>query len=111
MVKEVGNGTTENSINQLLSLTSEKETARRAINQLLLVIAGRKHSSATDNLQDTPKLRLKRCIELAMEEYAAAQFLLQDCVPDAKRMVSDAQRKLDCLNSLTTLANIVEVMP
>ena len=111
MVKNLGNGSTEDSISQLLSLTSEKETARRAINQLLLMIAGRKHSQATENLQDKPKLRIQKCTELAMEEYAAAQSMLQDCVPDAKRMMSEVQRKLDSLSSLRSLANIVEVMP
>ena len=111
MLNAVDNGRMEDPINQLLSVTSEKETARRAIYQLLLVISGRKHCNATDNLRHTPKIRLKKCIELAMDEYATAQSLLQDCVPDAKRMISDAQRKLDSLSSLTSLVNIVELMP
>ena len=98
-------------INQLLSLTSEKETARRAVNQLLLIIAGSTHSKATDGLQNAPKSRLKKCTELAMEEYSIAQSLLQDCVPDARRMITQAQQKLDSLNSLSTLANVVELMP
>ena len=111
MVNEGGNSRSQESLSQLLSLTSEKETARRAVNQLLLVIVGRKHCNATENLKDTPKLRLKRCTELAMEEYAAAQSLLQDCVPDAKRIMSEVQRKLDCLSSLQSLVSIVEEMP
>ncbi len=110
MANEIGLEKIENPINQLLSLNSEKETARRAVNQLLLVVAGSEHANLTEELKNSPKSRLKRCTELAMDEYAFAQSLLQDCVPDAKRMISDAKRKLECLSSLSCLANVVELI-
>ena len=111
MTNELAEGKSNNSINQLLSVTSEKETARRAVNQLLLVIVGRKDVEATDSFKADTKLRLKKCTELAMEEYSIAQSLLQDCVPDAKRMIINSQKKLDSLNSLIALSNVIEEMP
>ncbi len=111
MTNETAEGKPANSINQLLSLTSEKETARRAINQLLIVIVGYRDAQATDCFKADPKLRLKKCTELAMEEYSTAQALLQECVPDSKRMIANSQKKLDSLNSLLALSNIIEEMP
>ena len=85
-----------------------KDAADRAINQLLSVIVGNKHARNTDALKDNPAARVKKCTEFAMTEYSEAASLLSDCVPDAKRMVSQAQRKLDSLSSLAVLANLIK---
>ncbi len=105
MIDPSNNGVANTSINKLLSVTSEKETAKRAINQLVSVVTG---SGCHEDLKVAPKLRIKKCIEVAMGEYSEASSMLQDCVPDARRMVATAQRKLDSLNSLAVLANIVD---
>lgn len=84
-----------------------KETAKRAINQLLSLIVGTKFAKQTDSLKTEPIARLKKCIELTLNEYSEAMSLQSDCVPDAQRMITQAQRKLDSLNSLTILANLI----
>ena len=91
----------------MADLTS-KDVADRACNQLLSVIVGSKHARNTDDLKSNPAERVRKCTELAMAEYSEAASLLSDCVPDAKRMVSQAQRKLDSLSSLTVFANLIK---
>ena len=88
--------------------STDKDAANRAINQLLSVIVGSNHASSTDALKDNPATRVQQCTELAMTEYSEAASLLSDCVPDAKRMVSQAQRKLDSLSSLAVLTNLIK---
>ncbi len=85
-----------------------KEAANRAINQLLSVIIGTNHANSTDSLKDNPSERVKKCTEFVMTEYSEAASLLSDCVPDARRMVSQAQQKLDSLTSLAVLANLIK---
>ena len=85
-----------------------RDAANHAINQLLSVIVGSHHASSTDSLIDNPTERVKQCTELAMSEYSESVSLLSDCVPDAKRMVSHAQRKLESLSSLAVLTNIIK---
>ena len=84
-----------------------RQTAERAINQLLSLIVGTKFAKQTDSLKNEPIARLKKCIELTLNEYSDAVSLQADCVPDAQRMIAQAQRKLDSLNSLTILANLI----
>ncbi|AAQ00261.1 MULTISPECIES: hypothetical protein [Prochlorococcus] len=110
MGDETKNGKESNSISQLLSVTSERETAKRAINQLLSIIIGHQQFLETEALKDDPKLRIKRSIEFAMAEYAEGNSLLHDCVPDARRIISESQRKLDSLNSLSLIANFLETL-
>ena len=93
-----------------MTAQTEKQSAESAINQLLTLIVGNQHARQTDEFKNIPKSRVARCTQLAMSEYAEASSLLQDCVPDAKRMVSQVQRKIDGLNSLAALANVVAKM-
>ncbi len=86
---------------------TRKDSADRAINQLLSVIVGVKDARATDSLKRDPSSRVKRCTELTMSEYSEAVSLLTDCVPDAKRMVTQCQRKLDSLSSLSVLCKVI----
>ncbi len=88
--------------------SSGKDAANRAVNQLISVIVGSNHASSTDSLKSNPPARVKQCNELAITEYSEAASLLSDCVPDAKRMVSQAQRKLDSLSSLAVLASFIK---
>ena len=85
-----------------------KDVANGALNQLLCEIVGSHHANSTESLKDNPTARVKQCTQLTMIEYSEAASLLSDCVPDAKRMVSQAQRKLDSLSSLAVLANLIK---
>tara|TARA_Y100001968_G_C19393490_1_gene736905 strand:+ start:1002 stop:1292 length:291 start_codon:yes stop_codon:yes gene_type:complete len=85
-----------------------KDAADRAINQLLSVIVGKNHAKQTDALKEDPAQRVKACTGLAATEMSEAASLIADCVPDAKRMMSQAQRKLDSLGSLAVLANLIK---
>ena len=98
------------SLNQSLFTTSEKETAKQAIGQLSSAIVGHQSLKNSEDLELTLDQRLKRSIENTMAEYAHANSLLHDCAPDARRMVAEAQRKLDSLNSLVVLAKMVDVV-
>tara|TARA_Y100001968_G_scaffold243034_1_gene226782 strand:- start:115 stop:405 length:291 start_codon:yes stop_codon:yes gene_type:complete len=88
-------------------LTS-KHAADRAINQLISVIVDGKDVRATDSLKEEPSERVKKCMELTMIEYSKAAQLLTDCVPDAKRMVAQCQRKQDSLSSLAILCKVIK---
>tara|TARA_Y100001968_G_C19252279_1_gene665048 strand:- start:566 stop:856 length:291 start_codon:yes stop_codon:yes gene_type:complete len=85
-----------------------KDLADRAINQLLSVIVGGKDARATDSLKGEPTERVKKCMELTIVEYSEAAQLLTDCVPDAKRMVSQCQRKQNSLHSLAVLCKVIK---
>ena len=91
------------TINKLCSLDSEVETLKKALNQLILSIVGSKYAIDTHSLESQPKERIKRCTELVMIDYAEAQSLLQECVPDSRRMLAEVQRRLDSLSSLSTI--------
>ena len=52
-------------------------------------------------------LRLGKCIAYTSEEYSYALSLQADCVPDSKRMIIRAQKRLESLNLLLTLAKLI----
>ena len=58
--------------------------------------------------KDAADRAIKACTGLAATEMSEAASLIADCVPDAKRMMSQAQRKLDSLGSLAVLANLIK---
>ncbi len=91
-----------------MSELTGKDAADRAINQLLSVIVGRQHAKETDELKADPSQRVKACTQLVSVELSEAASLLADCVPDAKRMMSQAQRKIDSLGSLAVLASLIK---
>tara|TARA_R100000781_G_scaffold10080_1_gene9775 strand:- start:319 stop:642 length:324 start_codon:yes stop_codon:yes gene_type:complete len=80
-----------------LELVKEEE-ATRALNQLLSVIVGRRFAMQTDQYKDHPLERIDKCHHLISQEFAEA-------VGDPKRIVQ-VQRKMDSLQSLTTLARL-----
>ena len=42
-----------------------------------------------------------------IEEYSYALSMQTDCVPDSKRMIIQAQKRLESQNSLMTLAKLI----
>lgn len=90
-----------------IAMLTSKESAYRALNQLCSVTAGRMFARDTDSLKDDPASRVQRCIELTLSEVQkAASKVGTD--PNADRMMSQANRKLDSLQSLALLSRIIQ---
>ena len=53
------------------------------------------------------KTRIEKCIALTNEEYSYALSLQADCVPDSKRMIIQAKKKLEGLEALLTLSKLI----
>ncbi len=83
------------------------KSSEEAFNQLLLQIAGKKLLDSINITDDDPKLIIEKCIELTNQEYSYALSLLAECVPDSKRMIIQAEKRLESLNSLLTLARLI----
>ena len=81
--------------------------SEEAFNQLLLYIAGKKLVDSINNINDDLKTRIEKCISLTKEEYSYALSLQADCVPDSKRMIIQAEKKLEVLGALLTLSKLM----
>ena len=90
-----------------LAFQTDEAAAVRAINQLLSLIVGRDAARATDELKHNPKARLAKALELTLLEYQTA---VGAAVPaeDRARASRAAQRKIDSLESLRVLCDLVE---
>ena len=53
------------------------------------------------------KSKIEKCIACTNEEYSYALSLQADCVPDSKRMIIQAKKRLESLNALLTLARLI----
>ena len=81
--------------------------SEEAFNQLLLQIAGKKLLDSINMINSDAKSKIEKCIACTNEEYSYALSLQADCVPDSKRMIIQAQKRLESLNSLLTLAKLI----
>ena len=84
---------------------SDQVTERQAVdalNQLLSVLVGKRFAMQTDELKRLPSERTKQCHKLVLTEYAEA-------VGDIKR-VAQVKRKMDSLESLAILAELVDIV-
>ena len=81
--------------------------SEQAFNQLLLLIVGTKLIDSLNMIDSDSKSKIEKCIAITNEEYSYALSLQADCVPDSKRMIIQAQKKLESLNSLLTLAKLI----
>ena len=79
--------------------------SEEAVNQILCQIAGKKLLDKINN--DDLKTRIEKCIALNNEEYSYALSLQADCVPDSKRMIIQAQKRLKGLEALLTLLEFI----
>ena len=73
-----------------------------ALNQLLSVLVGKRFAMQTDGLKRIPSERIKQCHKLVLTEYAEA-------VGDIKR-VAQVKRKMDSLESLSVLSELIDVV-
>ena len=93
------------SIKRKLNLTNN--SAEQAFNQLLLQIVGKNFIDNLNMINADSKSKIEKCIVCTNEEYSYALSLQADCVPDSKRMIIQAQNRLESLNSLLTLARLI----
>ena len=78
-----------------------------AFNRLLLQIAGKKLLDSINMTTADSKTKIERCIALTNEEYSYAMSLQADCVPDSKRMMIQAQKRLEGLEALLILSKLI----
>ena len=83
------------------------QLSEEALNQLLLQIAGKKLLDSIDMINYDAKSKIEKCIACINEDYSYALSLQADCVPDSKRMIIQAKKRLESLNSLLTLAKLI----
>ena len=83
------------------------KSSEEALNQLLLQIAGKKLLDSINMINSDAKSKIEKCIACTNEYYSYALSLQADCVPDSKRMIIQAQKRLESLNSLLTLAKLI----
>ena len=81
--------------------------SEKAFNQLLLQIAGKKLLDSINVVNSDAKSKIEKCIACTNKDYSYALSLQADCVPDSKRMIIQAQKRLESLNSLLTLAKLI----
>ena len=81
--------------------------SEEAFNQLLLQIAGKKLLNSINMINSDTKSKIDKCIGCTNEDYSYALSPQADCVPDSKRMIIQAQKRLESLNSLLTLAKLI----
>ena len=81
--------------------------SEEAFNQLLLQITGKQFLNSINMMDADSKSRIEKCIAVTKEECAYALSLKADCVPDSNRMIMQAQKRLESLNSLLTLAKLI----
>ena len=72
--------------------------SEQAFNQLLLQIAGKKLIDSINMVDSDAKSKIEKCFACTNEDYSYALSLQADCVPDSKRMIIQAQKRLERLN-------------
>ena len=85
-----------------MAITPDRDSAHKALNQLLTAVAP-KPAEQTTQLTDDISARLDRCIELTKAEASQAASLIADCAPHGKPMLAQAQATLESLDSLKLL--------
>ncbi len=68
---------------------------------------GRNFIDNLNMINSDSKSKIEKCIACTNEEYSYALSLQADCVPDSKRMIIQAQKRLESLNALLTLARLI----
>ncbi|MDC3119274.1 spore protein [Prochlorococcus sp. AH-716-K03] len=81
--------------------------SEKAFNQILLQIAVKKLLDSINMINSDAKSKIEKCIACTKEKYSYALSLQADCVPDSKRMIIQAQKRFESLNSLLTLSKLI----
>jgi len=84
-----------------------KNLQHDAATYILSIIVEKDLFDRTDNLRDNIIERLEKCVQLTKSEFSEAQSLQADCVPEARGMITRAQKKLKGLESLIELVNLM----
>ena len=82
-------------------------SSEQAFNQLLLQIVGKKLIDSLNMINSDSKSKIEKCIACTNEEYSYALSLQADCVPDAKRLIIQAQKRLEGLEALLILSKLI----
>ena len=85
----------------------EKVEMQKHFNKLLSIIVDRNLFEQTKHLSGDSEARINMCIQITKNQYSHAISLQLDCVPDAKRMISEANRKLEYLQSLIAIIKYI----
>ena len=68
--------------------------SEEALDHLLLQIAGKKLLDSINMINSDAKSKIEKCIAWTNEDYSYALSLQADCIPDSKRMIIQAQKKI-----------------
>ena len=83
-----------------------RQDCTRSINQLLCLILGSQKSKASSHLAHSPSERLEFCFKLVQQEM---EQTVRTADPEAlQKALSDGQRQLSSLQSLTTLNQLIQ---
>lgn len=77
------------------------DDVQKALRQLISLVAGREGAVATNHLQDAPLERISQLISLASKD------LTEAATSGDQKGMKQAQRKLESLGSLNTLATVL----
>ena len=86
---------------------ANNQTVEKAFNELLSQILGKNFFDNVLIKKFDSKSKIKKSIQLIREEYAYGLSLQAECVPDAKRIIIQAKRKLDGLEALLTISELL----
>ena len=87
-------------------MQASRDKARAALNQLLTALIPLE-AAKTAELENHPDARVNRCIELVKAEASEAASLIAECAPHGKPMLTQAQKKLESLESIKVLEIVV----
>ena len=83
-----------------------RQDCTRSINQLLCLIIGSQKSKASSHLAYKPSERLEFCFKLVQQEM---EQTVRTADPEAlQKALSDGQRQISSLQSLTTLNQLIQ---
>ena len=83
-----------------------RQDCDRSINQLLCLILGAQKSRASHHLHSSPAERIEFCFKLVQQEM---EQTVRTADPEAlKKALSDGQRQLSSLQSLTILNQLIQ---
>ena len=81
--------------------------SEEAFNQLLLQIADKQLLDSINMINSDAKSKIEKCIACTNKDYSYALSFQANCLPDSKRMIIQAQKRLVSLNSLLTLGKLI----
>ena len=81
--------------------------SEEAFDQVVLKISGKKLLDSINMINFDAISKIEKCVACNNEEYSYVLSLQADCVPDSKRMIIQAQKRVESLNLFLTLAKVI----